>query len=307
MQASLSAKCCHLELDPSIGASPLTNCSDCWHRVRAKMPAVEAIANDTIAPCGETLPLLASGVLFGSILWLWRSGLLVHQRASVTVYRFGTGRAQSRRGRLPVHKSVDVRPSRPTGWPSRRRQSATSMRMGSSIHNLSKATSQNRTPLHALPEWPPLGPRCISAPPTIQLADGGINRGFWRTVCPWLAYPHTSHNGGGRYFPQSLSDHLFLPKERLAHQASMGWRSCASHEDQLSAPPVKQAHDPSSRFAAVALVWIVRASAAASSGKVTLAMGLGTSIGVLIGVGHGRGNYLICAASAPAFRSLPTG
>jgi hypothetical protein len=75
----------------------------------------------------------------------------------------------------------------------------------------------------------------------------------------------------------------------------------------LPGPPVKQAHDPSSRFAAVALVWIVRASAAASSREVTLAMGLGARIGVLFGIGHGRGIYLICAASAPAFPHLPTG
>jgi hypothetical protein len=92
-----------------------------------------------------------------------------------------------------------------------------------------------------------------------------------------------------------------------AAEHGLAVRSCASHKGQLSAPSVKQAHDPSSRFAAVALVWIVRASAAASSSKVTLAMGLGTSIGVLIGFGHGRGIYLICAASAPAFRNLPTG
>jgi hypothetical protein len=36
-------------------------------------------------------------------------------------------------------------------------------------------------------------------------------------------------------------------------------------------------------------------------------MGLGAGIGVLIGVGHGRGIYLICATSASAFRNLPTG
>jgi hypothetical protein len=75
----------------------------------------------------------------------------------------------------------------------------------------------------------------------------------------------------------------------------------------LSAPAVKQAHDPSLRFAAVAVVWIVRASVAPSPGEVTLAMGLGAKIGVLIGVGHGGGVYLICAASAPLFRKLPTG
>jgi hypothetical protein len=75
----------------------------------------------------------------------------------------------------------------------------------------------------------------------------------------------------------------------------------------LPAPSVKQAHDPSARFAAVALVWIVRASAAASSREVTLPMRLGARIGVLIGVGHGRGIYLICTASALAFRNLPTG
>jgi len=75
----------------------------------------------------------------------------------------------------------------------------------------------------------------------------------------------------------------------------------------LSVPSVKQAHDPSSRFAAVALVWIVGARAAASTGKVPLAMSLGAKIGVLIGVRHGSGIYLICAACAPAFRNLPTG
>ena len=84
-------------------------------------------------------------------------------------------------------------------------------------------------------------------------------------------------------------------------------RSCHSHDGQLSAPSVKQTHDPSSRFAAVAFVWIVRASAAASSGEVTPAMGLGARIAVLIGIGHRRGIYLICATSAPAFRNLPTG
>jgi hypothetical protein len=36
-------------------------------------------------------------------------------------------------------------------------------------------------------------------------------------------------------------------------------------------------------------------------------MSLGAKIGVLIGVGHGRGIYLICAASAPAFPNLLTG
>jgi hypothetical protein len=36
-------------------------------------------------------------------------------------------------------------------------------------------------------------------------------------------------------------------------------------------------------------------------------MGFGANIGVLIGVGHGRGIYLIYTAPAPAFRNLPTG
>ena len=57
----------------------------------------------------------------------------------------------------------------------------------------------------------------------------------------------------------------------------------------MSAPSVDQAHDPSTRFTAVALVWIVRASVAPSTGKVTLAMGLGAKIDLLIGIGHGRG------------------
>lgn len=96
-----------------------------------------------------------------------------------------------------------------------------------------------------------------------------------------------------------------LAEQRLETSREPKWtsrsRSCPLHEGQLSAPSVEQAHDPSSRFAAVALVWIVRASAAPSTGEVTLAMGLGAKIDILIGVGHGRGIYLICAAPASHF------
>jgi H+/Cl- antiporter ClcA len=84
-------------------------------------------------------------------------------------------------------------------------------------------------------------------------------------------------------------------------------RSCPLHEGQLSTASIKQAHNPGSRFAAIALVWIVRARATAPAGEVTPAMSLGANIGVLIGIGHERGIYPICTALASAFRNLLTG
>src|SRR5215831_11825303 len=94
-----------------------------------------------------------------------------------------------------------------------------------------------------------------------------------------------------------------LAEQRLETSREPKWssrsRSCPLHEGQLSAPSVEQAHDPSSRFAAVALVWIVRASAAPSTGEVTLAMGLGAKIDILIGIGHGCAIPTISSTCTP--------
>jgi len=78
-------------------------------------------------------------------------------------------------------------------------------------------------------------------------------------------------------------------------------KSFGSHDRQLARPPIQEADNPSSRFAAVVLVGIVFACAAAPSGEVPSAIGRGQRADFLIALGHGRGAYPNCATSAPEF------
>lgn len=85
------------------------------------------------------------------------------------------------------------------------------------------------------------------------------------------------------------------------------YRSFAFHNDQLPRPPVKETHSPGPRFAAVVLVRMVSSIATAPPSKIAPAIGLAVKPGFFIPVGHGRGGYLICTASAPTSATCPQG
>jgi hypothetical protein len=121
-------------------------------------------------------------------------------------------------------------------------------------------------------------------------------------ACQFCALPYTgtAHCQSLQAWGKREEPAPWQPRYRWAGAVAT---SFASHNRQLAHAPVKQPHDPGPRFAAAVLVWIVRASAAASPCEVTFAVCLNVttrapSFGVA--VGHGCSGYLICGHHARA-------